>query len=212
MKMITLPMAAAILISLGAPIGAQSSMQQGMGAMDHANMGTQGGGNGQMGMKGQMMGAMQMQGAGQMPTEPGQSAFAAIAEIVQILRADADTDWDRVNIDALRLHLVDMDAVTLRAQAVTTDVEGGAAFDVISSDPRVTQAIRAMVIGHAQTMSGVDGLTIQANEIADGARMVVTGDNVAMIRGLGFFGVLGLGNHHQPHHIALARGEIAPRG
>src|SRR5438270_319404 len=42
------------------------------------------------------------------PTEPGQSAFAAIQEIVQILEGDSRTDWTKVNIEALRQHLIDM--------------------------------------------------------------------------------------------------------
>ena len=51
---------------------------------------------------------------GARPTEAGQGAFAAIQEIVAILEADPDTDWSKVDIDALRQHLVDMNAVTLR--------------------------------------------------------------------------------------------------
>src|SRR5665213_2414926 len=46
-----------------------------------------------------------------LPTQPGQSAFAAIQEIVAILEADPKTDWSRVNIEALRQHLIDMDNV-----------------------------------------------------------------------------------------------------
>ncbi|MFX5914869.1 hypothetical protein ABTE45_18800, partial [Acinetobacter baumannii] len=53
--------------------------------------------------------------SGLMPTQPGQSAFAAILEIVALLEADPATDWSKVNIEALRQHLIDMDNVTLRA-------------------------------------------------------------------------------------------------
>src|SRR5438046_3161300 len=42
------------------------------------------------------------------PREPGQSAFAAIQEIVALLEADPGTDWTKVDIEALRRHLVDM--------------------------------------------------------------------------------------------------------
>ena len=49
-------------------------------------------------------------------TEGGQAAFAAIQEIVSVLLADPQTDWDKVNIEALRQHLIDMDNVTLRAK------------------------------------------------------------------------------------------------
>ena len=45
-------------------------------------------------------------------TQAGQGAFAAIQEVVEILAADSNTDWSKVNIDALRQHLVDMNNVT----------------------------------------------------------------------------------------------------
>ena len=46
---------------------------------------------------------------------PGQDPFGAIQEIVRILEADPSTDWSKVNIAALREHLIDMNEVTLRA-------------------------------------------------------------------------------------------------
>ena len=51
------------------------------------------------------------------PQEAGQSAFAAMAEIAALLRADPDTDWANVDIAALRRHLVDMELVTTEALA-----------------------------------------------------------------------------------------------
>jgi len=68
-------------------------------------------------------------GETQAPLEVGQSAFAAIAEIVLILQADTGTDWETVDIAALRTHLVDMDAVTLHAEVVASSVDGGAQFE-----------------------------------------------------------------------------------
>lgn len=142
----------------------------------------------------------------EVPTKSGQSAFGAIAEIVAILRSDPDTDWGRVNIDALRAHLVDMDAVTMRARVVSSKVAGGAAFDVTSPDADVVAAIRRMTLAHGKTMSETDRMQFRAEKTANGAHMVVTGPDGDMIRGLGFFGVMALGNHHQAHHIALAQG------
>jgi hypothetical protein len=140
------------------------------------------------------------------PAEPGQGAFAAIAEIVEILRAEPDTDWADVDIEALRLHLIDMDNVTLRAAVESQPVEGGARYDVTSHDPAVAGSIRRMVVAHAAAMSGVDGMQMQADEISAGARLTVTGGNADMIRGLGFIGLMTVGMHHQAHHLALARG------
>ncbi len=142
----------------------------------------------------------------QTPTETGQSAFAAIAEIINLLSADPETDWDDVDIDALRAHLVDMDAVTLHASVATTDTEGGAIFDVTSPDPKVAGSIRRMILAHGQTMSGADGMDMSSEKTTDGARMIVTGPDVVQIRALGFFGIMTLGMHHQAHHMALALG------
>jgi hypothetical protein len=67
--------------------------------------------------------------------EGGQSAFAAIQEIVSQLMADPTTDWSRVDIDGLRQHLIDMDNVTLRARVHVEEVEGGARFEATRQSP-----------------------------------------------------------------------------
>ena len=89
--------------------------------------------------------------SGEMPSETGQSAFAAIQEIVGLLDADPKTDWSKVNVDALRAHLVDMDAVTLHATVVTESVDGGLKF-AVSGDEKVKSSITRMVLAHAKVM------------------------------------------------------------
>jgi hypothetical protein len=55
-------------------------------------------------------------------------------------------------------------------------------------------------------------------EIANGARLTVTAKQesdartVALIRGLGFAGIMTEGNHHAAHHLAIARGDADPHG
>ena len=143
-----------------------------------------------------------------MPTEAGQAAFGAIQEIVAILDADPNTDWSKVDIDALRQHLVDMNAVTLEAKVASAPVEGGERFDV-TGDGAVSDSIRRMLLAHAATMNGVDGWTFEAQKIEGGASLTVHAPpkDAAKLRGLGFFGVLTLGMHHQMHHLMLARGK-----
>lgn len=138
--------------------------------------------------------------------EGGQSAFATIQEIVAQLMSDPTTDWGRVDIEALRQHLIDMDNVTLRARVNVEEIEGGARFEATSEDAAVTSSIRAMVPAHAETMDGAEGWTMQASEIPGGAALVVTGTDPDRIRALGFIGVLTVGMHHQAHHLALASG------
>src|SRR5215216_7575153 len=68
--------------------------------------------------------------AGALPTSPGHAAFGAISEIVRLLEADPKTDWSKVNVEALRQHLIDMDHVTMRADVVQRTVAGGMHLDI----------------------------------------------------------------------------------
>ena len=158
-----------------------------------------------------MQHAQMMQGqqlAGAVATQPGQGAFAAIQEIVEILAADPKTDWSKVNIDALRQHLIDMNNVTLAANVKNEPIDGGMRFDVTGEGP-VRDSIRRMTTAHAATMNGVDGWKFEAAEIEGGASLTVhpPAKDVDKLRGFGFFGVLTLGMHHQVHHLMIARGE-----
>lgn len=147
------------------------------------------------------------------PTAPGQAAFGAIQEIVEILEADPDTDWTRVDIEALRRHLVDMNNVTLNARAAATPTDRGATFAVTGTGETVG-SIRRMVEAHAATMNGLGGWTYAAEEIPGGATLSVAVDNpadIAKVRALGFIGVMTHGAHHQAHHLMIARG-MAPHG
>ena len=141
-------------------------------------------------------------------TQPGQGAFAAIQEIVEILMADPKTDWSKVNIDALRQHLIDMNNVTLAANVKNEAIDGGMRFDVTGEGP-VRDSIRRMTTGHAATMNGVDGWKFETAEIEGGASLTVhaPAKDADKLRGLGFLGVLTLGMHHQIHHLMIARGE-----
>lgn len=142
------------------------------------------------------------------PVEAGQSAFAAMAEIVAILQADPATDWDKVDLAALRQHLVDMDDLMLRSTAVAEQVPGGLRLRI--SGPGATgAAIRRMVPAHAVELAKQPGWQAKAEIAGPDAILLVTADapdQVARIRGLGFFGLMATGAHHQAHHLAIARG------
>jgi hypothetical protein len=146
------------------------------------------------------------------PTLPGQDAFGAIAEIVRLLDADPQTDWSRVDLERLRQHLIDMNEVVLRAEVKTSFIAGGLAMDVTGAG-RTEHAIRAMVIPQAGELDRMPELAAKTEPIPGGVQLTVTARNlgdakgVARVRGLGFIGLLTLGAHHQPHHLAMARGE-----
>jgi hypothetical protein len=146
------------------------------------------------------------------PTLPGQDAFGAIQEVVRILEADPATDWSKVNLERLRQHLIDMNEVTLRSEVKSDAVPGGLAMDVTGTG-RTEQAILRMLVPHAAELSRMPEWSAQTDPIQGGLRLTVTAKNpddaktVARIRGLGFIGLLTEGIHHQPHHLAMAKGE-----
>lgn len=144
--------------------------------------------------------------------QPGQAVFGAIGEIVRILMADSSTDWSKVDIEGLRRHLIDMDDVTMRSTVAQEAVPGGARFTV-TGEGRVVGAIRRMTKSHSQMVNAEGEQRITVDEVPGGARLTVVASQAgdaraeARIRGLGFIGFMTLGDHHGPHHLAMARGQ-----
>lgn len=149
------------------------------------------------------------------PTLPGQDAFGALAEVVRLLQADPETDWSRVDLERLRQHLIDMDAVVLRSEVTSRRVPGGLAME-ITGPPRTARAIRTMVAAHAAELDRMAEWTARTASVPGGLRLTVTARapedtrTVTRIRGLGFAGLLAQGEHHGPHHLAMARGHALP--
>lgn len=144
--------------------------------------------------------------------EVGQDAFVALAEARTQLLADPATDWQMVDLDALREHLVDMHRVLLFAEVEKQELESGFRATV-TGEGRTLDAIRRMVPAHAAMQDGHGGLSARVEEL-DGSPggvviTVTTTDREAIprIQGLGFFGFLTAGEHHLPHHWSLVRGQ-----
>ncbi|MDQ0315235.1 hypothetical protein [Amorphus orientalis] len=143
-----------------------------------------------------------------LPSEPGDAAFAAIAEIVALFSAAPDTDWARVDIDALRTHLVDMNQLVLAANVTAEPIDGGLRMRVARAG-RGGEAAGRMVPAHGPVLAAETGWSSQVDEDGDTIVWTVTGptaDDAMKIRALGFFGLMATGDHHRAHHIALARG------
>ena len=208
------------------PMGMHSQMSQGDMSQMHQQMmqgqGTQGsGGMAQMheqmmqgktgmgqGMQGGMQGGMHSQQSG-LPTMPGQDAFGAIQEVVQLLEADPSTDWSKVNIAALREHLIDMNEVTLRAVTSERALDNGIEFSV-TGEGRTLEAIKRMVPAHVRELQEI-GWSAKTEELPKGIKLAVTASQtqpLSKLKALGFVGIMVQGGHHQPHHLLMAKGEF----
>ena len=154
--------------------------------------------------------AQHMRGnAAALPTMAGQDAFGTIQEIVRILEADPTTDWSKVNIDALREHLIDMNEVTLHAVATERALDNGVEITV-TGEGRTLDAIKRMVPAHAHELNAI-GWKARTEALPNGVRLVVTStdpNQVTKLRALGFMGIMVQGSHHQLHHLMMAKGEF----
>jgi hypothetical protein len=148
------------------------------------------------------------------PRLPGQDAYGAISEVVRLLQKDPTTDWSKVNVEALRQHLIDMNSVTLRSSVRQTVVPGGVQM-IVTGEPSVQGAIQRMTTSHGTALRAI-GLVGVSTPIATGSRFTVTVADttnaalLAQVRALGFAGLMTLGNHHAVHHLAIARGQTIP--
>lgn len=159
-----------------------------------------------------MAGMQDQPRAGTVPTLPGQDAFGAIQEVIRILDADPKTDWSKVNLEALRQHLIDMNEVTLKAETEVKPVTGGIEA-VVTGTGRTIEAIQRMVSAHAHEINQIrlNGWSANAEPLPNGVTLTITASDpgeVQHIRGLGFIGILASGAHHQLHHLAMAKGEF----
>ena len=67
------------------------------------------------------------------------------------------------------------------------------------------------MLAHAPFLAAATDYSVAATSTPDGAQWTVISANAQdemKIRALGFYGLLAIGSHHQPHHLAIARGEM----
>ena len=119
--------------------------------------------------------------------EPGQSAFAAIAEIVAKLESNPNTNWNVIDIKGLREHLRDMNKVIIDAVTVAKEIDGGMQFTV-TGGVDVKSSIRRMTLAHATFMNNVNGWEYKAKKVDGGAvvTVLVPPQDQAKIKALGF--------------------------
>ncbi|WP_235899781.1 hypothetical protein [Tritonibacter aquimaris] len=123
-----------------------------------------------------------------------------------MLLDDPETDWTKVNISALQNHLVDMDLVTTRAKA-TAETNGLTVALTALGEGETVGAIQRMTVAHAPMLATETGWNIDTEVTMSGAIMHITVTSeadLARVVGLGFYGVMTIGAHHQAHHLQIA--------
>ena len=143
-------------------------------------------------------------------TESGTDPFATLQEVITALEANPDTSWEKVNIEALRLHLVEMQDMTTNVDVKQQYIDNGFQAVVTPTTNRAVKSLTRVLSGHPMQMKAETGWDMQVQNNNSVFTLTVTTNNtkdVAKIRGLGYIGVMAYGNHHQPHHWAIASGD-----
>ena len=144
-------------------------------------------------------------------TEAGNDIFGTIQEVINRLSDDPNTNWEEVNIEALRLHLLDMNDMTLNVEVLSyKPIKNGLETVVKATTPRANLALKRVFKAHPSQLKKETGWDMKVVE--DNSQYILTISSmnhkeVSKIRALGYIGVMAYGSHHQPHHLSMAMGK-----
>ncbi len=149
-------------------------------------------------------------GQPQLLVESGQDAFGTIQEIIRHLHEDPTTDWSQVDLEVVRLHLRDMNAMTLEVDiAEPRNVPLGLQVLVQPRSALAAGALSRVLAAHPTALLQDTGWHMVVLREATGYRVTTTtaqADEVAKLRALGYIGWMALGDHHKSHHWGMATG------
>jgi len=143
-------------------------------------------------------------------TEPGNDVFGTIQEAIRALEADSTTDWSKVDLEALRQHLIDMNNFTMHVDVVSKKpIPDGVDIIVKAQSLEADQSLQRVLKAHPPMLKRETGWTMQVKPLDGEYELVVTTPNpaeVEKIRALGYIGLLAYGMHHQMHHWMIVNG------
>lgn len=142
--------------------------------------------------------------------EAGNALFGTIQETIKVLDADPNTDWTKVDLEALRQHLVDMENFSSKVEVVSqTDTDKGTVVVIKPTTEAARASLSRALSAHPGMLKQETGWSMLSNVIGLNYELTIETDKpeeVARLRGLGYIGVMALGNHHQVHHWLMASG------
>ena len=145
-------------------------------------------------------------------TMPGNEVFGTIQEVVKKLEADPDTDWSKVNLEALRQHLLDMKAFTEEVEVLSNKpFENGVKIQVRPKSQRAGGALKRLFSMHPAMLKKEKGWIMETRKKSDRWTITFTTNeesDIGKIRGLGYIGLMAAGAHHQSHHWMIATGKM----
>ena len=147
-------------------------------------------------------------------TMPGNEIFGTIQEVIHKLEADPNTDWSKVNLEALRQHLLDMKAFTEEVDVVgKKPIANGVEIHVRPQTKRAEGALERLFSIHPKMLKQEKGWNMTAKQNGNQLWTITCTtkkpSEVKKIRALGYIGLLAEGSHHQLHHWMIATGRMS---
>lgn len=142
-------------------------------------------------------------------TESGTDPFATLQEVIKALEANPNIRWENVNLEALRLHLLQMQDMVMNVEVSQKPIKNGFQAVVSPTTDRALKSLVAVFSAHPAQMKKETGWDMQVtnnNGVFTATVTTSKANEIAKIRGLGYIGVIAYGGHHQPHHWAMASG------
>ncbi len=123
-------------------------------------------------------------------TMPGNEIFGTIQEVVQKLEADPKTDWSKVDLEALRQHLLDMKAFTEEVDVISKrPITNGVKIEVRPQTKRAVIALKHLFSMHPAMLKMEKGWDMEATQNGDQWTITCTtreSAEVEKIRALGY--------------------------
>ena len=142
----------------------------------------------------------------------GNEIFGTVQEVVQKLENDPKTDWSKVDLEALRQHLLDMKAFTEEVEVISqTHIKNGLSIEIKPQTSRAGEALERVMKMHPLMLKQEKGWDMQSKLLNGNFLISVTTENsseVDELRALGYIGILAEGAHHQAHHWMIATGQM----
>lgn len=140
--------------------------------------------------------------------QAGNDVFATIQEVIKKLDNNPATDWSKVNIEALRQHLLDMNDMALHVEIISQKpLKNGLEVTLQPTTNRAAQTLARVFNAHPMHLKRETGWDMQV--VKNDQQFVLTTttekpEQVQKIIALSYIGLMAYGNHHQPHHWGIS--------
>ena len=130
--------------------------------------------------------------------EAGNAIFGTIQETIKMLDADPNTNWEKIDIEGLRQHLIDMENFTSGVDVLSEKkIEKGAEMVIRAKSEMAHHSLSRALKAHPSMLTSETGWTMGVKQSKERFTLTIETqkpEEVARLRALGYIGVMALGD------------------